>query len=303
MLARLLDRILRVLADKFGMYVMPFSCVLLPWPMAFRMLRCYAAIPVLFCDAVEVAWLMAKDYSHHLDEKTWKQRFRLLRMVDQADIYLTLTRGERWRRRYIAQSGDWPACARACMFLTYHWGAGNWVWPLLRAHGFSAYFLARRPHGRLLGTTLLAHWYGIFRVWALRRIGSAGIILTGGSGSAIVDALRKGESVVGMLDLPAAERQQTLEFSLLERRVRLPVGLAQLATETSARIVVFSFGLNFASGRRTLNVETLPVGIALDAAMQFYVLHLQARLYQSPESWHMWHEARTMFVAAAPDQT
>lgn len=302
MQAKLLDRIPHFLADVSGTYLLPLCCIFLPWPIAFKMLRGFSRCRILFREAANTAWRESRRFGGVLDERNWKQRFRLLRMVDQVDIYLPLVRSERWRRKYIVQSGTWPQPGTACVFLTYHWGAGNWVWSILREQRLSAHFLARRPRGRPLGTTLLSHWYGVFRVWGLRRIGSLGVILTGGSANVIAGALRAGESVVGMLDLAATEQQQVLKFPLLDDVLRLPVGLARLAIETSSRIVIFSFGLNFDSGQRNIKIETLPAGITLEAATRCYVAHLDLRLRESPESWHMWHEAPMMFVSQNFDQ-
>ncbi len=272
---------------------------MLPWSVGFRVLKRFAHIERLYREAVGPAWIAARAHCPGGDEKMWKYRFRLLRLVDHVDVYLTLLRGRRWRHRHVAQSGNWPQPG-ACVFLTYHWGAGNWIWSMLRARGFAAHFVMNRPQGRSHGLTRLSHAFGYFRAWAMRRIGGAGVLFTGGSASEVADALRAGGSVVGMLDLPARTQQNAIECPLLDGRVRFPIGLASLGLDASAQMAVFSFGLDFATGRRDLRIEALPAGLPVEEVMQRYCLHLDARLHAAPEAWQIWREAPAMFMTA-PD--
>ena len=294
----MLNRLRRAAADAFTLYLLPGVVALLPWSWGFALLKVCARSERLYRDAVEPAWAAAREHCPDCDEKLWKSRFRLLRLVDHADVYLTLLRGARWRQRHVVESGVWPELG-ACVFLTYHWGAGNWVWSMLRSRGFDAYFLAQRAQGRSLGLTRLSHWFGAFRAWALGRIGSRGAIFTGGSADAVISALRSGNSVVGMLDLPARPQQAAAQFPLLDGRVRFPLGLARLGVEVPVRIALFSFELDFATGQRTLRIETLPPGLPAAEVLQRYVAHLDARLRAAPEAWQIWREAPAMFVTDA----
>ena len=299
MLQSILGRMRRAAADAFTLYLLPGCVALLPWPLGFALLKRFARSERLYRESVEPAWAAARQHCPGSNETLWKFRFRLLRLVDHADVYLTLIRGPRWRRRYVVESGIWPESGRSCVFLTYHWGAGNWVWSMLRARGFGAWFLAQRPQGRALGLTRLSHWFGAFRAWALRRIGSRGALFTGNSADAVILALRSGGSVVGMLDLPARPQQAFAQFPLLDGQVRFPLGLARLGVEAPAQIALFSIGLDFVTGRRELRIETLPPGLAPTEVLQRYGAHLDARLRAAPEAWQIWREAPAMFVADA----
>jgi phosphatidylinositol dimannoside acyltransferase len=294
----ILARSRRFAADALGMYLLPGFVAVLPWRLGFGLLKRCARNERLYQEAADPAWVAAREHCPDSDEKTFKYRFRLLRLVDHTDVYLTLLRGKRWRQRNITALGDWPQ-AGACVFLTYHWGAGNWVWPLLRERGFAAYFLAQRPQGRSLGLTRLSHWFGSLRGWALRRIGSRGALFTGDSAETVIAALRRGESVVGMLDLPARAQQSAAQFSLLDGEVRFPLGLARLGTELPVAIALFSFGLDFSTGRRELRIEKLDANLSPQEVLRRYVAHLDGRLRAAPEAWQIWREASAMFVANA----
>ncbi|MGA9334182.1 MAG: hypothetical protein WBV39_07890 [Rudaea sp.] len=291
----LLDRIRRGSADALTLFLLPAFVSLLPWRWGFAILKRVSRSERLYREAVEPAWAAAQPHCPDSDATQWKSRFRLLRLVDHADVYLTLLRGKRWRRRYVVQIGQLPKSA-TCVLLTYHWGAGNWIWPVLRNHGIAAHFLARRAQGRALGLTRASHWFGRFRGWALRRIGSAGALFTGGSSAAARDALGAGRSIVGMLDLPVHPQQRFARLALFDGEVRFPLGLADLGLEAGVPLVLFSVALDFDTGARTLRLEALPADSSLEAVMRNYAQHLDARLREAPEAWHMWREATAMFV-------
>lgn len=292
----ILRRSARFAADALGLYLLPGIAALLPWSLGFALLKRCAHSQRLYREAAEPAWAAARAHCPGSDEDLWKYRFRLLRLVDHADVYLTLLRGKRWHSQHIVAAGSWPEPG-ACVLLTYHWGTGNWIWPLLRQRGFDAWFLARRPQGRSLGLTRLSHWFGRFRGWALRRIGSRGALFTGGSSAEVGAALRAGHCVVGMLDLPAQPQQNAVQLPLLDGQVRFPLGLVRLAAEASAQIALFSFGLDFQTGQRDLRIETLPANLAATQVMERYAAHLHERLCAAPEAWQIWREAPVMFVA------
>jgi phosphatidylinositol dimannoside acyltransferase len=286
----------RAFADALCLYVIPASTALLPWRLGFAWLRVLARASFLHRDSVESLWAGAAPFFADADPRRWKYRARLLLLVEHTDTYLTLLRSDRWWRRHIAVHGEFPAADSANMLLTFHWGTGNWVWRLLRAHGIGAWFLARRPHGRSLGLSRLSHWYGQLRGWSLRRIGSAGVIFTGDSADAIRRALAEKSSVTGMLDVGARAGQQTVAGMLLDRQARLPFGLARIAQETGTAVTLFSVGLDWNSGDRDLAIEVIPAGTDAAGIMRAYIAHLDARLRGAPEAWQMWHEAPAIFA-------
>lgn len=297
MLSNIAGRVRRTAADAFILFLLPGFAALLPWSLGFALLKRCARSPRLYREATEPAWAAAREHCPGSDEKKWKYHYRLLRLVDHVDSYLTLLRGERWWRRHIDQYGEWPESRDARVFLTYHWGAGHWIWRRLRAQGFNARFLVKRVQGQALGYGRVSHWYGKFRAWAIRRIGSDGPLFIGGSGDAVNRELHAGGSIVGMLDLPASPTQRAMEMGLLDGRARFPLGLAHLAVGAGAGISLFSAGLDPGSGRRKLWIENLPAGVSAEETMRCYIAHLDQRLRAMPEFWQIWREAPLIFVA------
>ncbi|HTI95501.1 MAG TPA: hypothetical protein VL425_03210 [Rudaea sp.] len=294
----MLERLRNATADTLMLFVVPCGVALLPWRLGFALLKRLARSERLYRLSVDPAWDAARAHCQGCDEREWKYRFRLLRLVDHADVYLAMLRGRRWRRRHVVETGDWPVPG-PCVFLTYHWGAGNFIWPRLRELGFVAHFIARRASGRALGMTRLSYWFGDFRARALRRCAGAEPIFTGASTGAIARALDAGDSVVGMLDLPARTDQPACGLPLLDGHVRFPFGLARLASDKGIPVVLLSCGLDFSRGQRDIRVELLPPQLSADAIMLRYAAHLHSRLREAPAAWQIWREAPGLFVAAA----
>ncbi|MBS0487768.1 MAG: hypothetical protein JSS13_10530 [Proteobacteria bacterium] len=295
------ERLRNAAADALMLFVVPCFVALLPWRIGFAVLKRMARSDRLYRLSVEPAWNAAHAHDPDADEREWKYHFRLLRLVDHVDVYLTLLRGMRWRMRHVVEKGGWPAPG-PCVFLTCHWGAGGWIWPRLRERGFDAHFVARRASGRALGMTRLSHRFGIFRAWALRRSGSAAPIFTGASAIEVTQALCSGRSVVAMLDLPARSEQQATTVSLLGRRAQLPIGMARIAVAAGVPITLISCGLNPNSGQRDICVETLTSGLTLEQVMQRYAAHLDMRLREIPAYWQIWREAPGLFIDTPDDQ-
>lgn len=297
---KLSNRVRRAAADFLFLFVLPGLVAVLPWPLGFAVLKRCARVDLLYRSSVAPAWSVARRYLPDADETAWKRRHRLLRLVEPVDSYLTLLRGRTWWRRRIVRDGAWPAAGTPALLLTFHWGAGHWVWSQLRMHGIDAHFLARQPGPGDLGVGRLSVLYGRFRGWALRRIGSAGPLYLGGSVPQIEAAFAEGRSIVGMLDLPPRPARSAFRASLLGRTVRLPSGLAELAVRSGVPVVIFSCGLDPDTGTRTLRIETLPADAGIEQIMVRYAAHLDRCLREQPAYWQMWSAADAIFEAAPP---
>jgi hypothetical protein len=283
--------------DAWRLFLFPLGIALLPWSLGFAVLRRVAMRPGADEAGIEAAWGGARAHLGAVDKERWKQGLRLLRRVETVDTWLLLLRSARWWRRQVdVDAGSrWPQPGQAHVLLTFHWGAGQWLWAELHARDLPAHFVARRPAAGDLGISATALLFGALRRRALRRLGGFEPLYTGGSSERLTGALRAGRSLVGMLDLPAGEHQRTADLALLDGTVRFPTGLVHLAEREGATLAIISCGLDPDSGRRTLRVETLPPATPVGVAMARYAQHLDRRLRETPEAWQLWQEATRMF--------
>ncbi|WP_343788241.1 hypothetical protein [Dokdonella soli] len=291
------DRLRRSASDVFGLFALPMLVAALPWPAGLALLKQVSHRSSTFRVEADAAWQVARDHVDGMvDADDWKWRYRLIRWIERADTWLTLTRSTAWWQRHVDIVGEFPAQGHGWLLLTFHWGAGNWVWKLLRARGIAAHFLARRPGASDLGMSRVAIWYGRLRGWAFARIGGLGPLYTGGSVGRIERAWQRRESVVAMLDLPVGEARPACRVDLLGRSAWLPSRLPELAVSRDVPVAILSCGFNIDNGRRTLRLESVSQAADVALVLAHYAAHLDARLRGQSEFWMMWHEAPSMFA-------
>lgn len=286
-------KVRRALADAGSLFVLPLTAALLPWKAGFGLLKWWSRRDGLWSAELDVAYQAAKAVFPALERAGFCRELRLVLLVDRCDSYLAWFRGKRWWRRQVEVHGDWPVLGGGQMLLTFHWGAGHWIYRLLADRGIEAHFIARRAEVADVGRGALSRLYLKWRAWSLPRIGGLAAIVTGGARTRIGAALEAGESVIGMLDLPAEPGQGAAVIDLLGKPARLRVGLADLALECGAPVTLFACGLDLQTGRRTLHLEPLPLGLAADSVLRAYASLLERRIRAQPSAWHGWpHSAR-----------
>ena len=281
--------------DALSLFALPLTAALLPRRLSFALMKRLARNERLYRASVDPAWQAARQYLPELDEETFRYRYRLLRLVDQVDTWLTLLRSARWWHKQVDIVGEWPESSGPFLLLTFHWGAGGFIWKLLRRRGVAAHFLARRASYSDMGLGRVALWYARFREWAIVRIGCAGPIFVGGSKARIRAAFAAGSSVMGMLDLPADEGRATFLEPCMEWQMRFPRGLVDLAIENDLVVILVSAGLDHHNGRREVLVEVLPIGLDAGKIAERYAEHFSRRLAQQPGYWQLWQVAPALF--------
>lgn len=283
--------------DALSLFVLPLTAALLPRRIAFALMKRLARNERLYRASVEPAWQAARQYLPNLDGHTFRYRYRLLRLVDQVDTWLTLLRSARWWRDQVDVDGAWPDGSGPFLLLTYHWGAGGFIWKLLRQRSIAAHFLARRASYADMGLGRVALWYADFRAWAIRHIGCAGPIFLGGSKAQIRTAFAAGNSVMGMLDLPADAGRSTIDEPCMGWQMRFPRGLIDMAVADDVRVVLVSAGLDEENGRRDLRIEVVSPELDAVAIASVYAAHFERRLGEKPGYWQLWQVAPELFHA------
>jgi len=298
---RVIDLLKRNGTDLLHLFLVPILIALLPWKLAFRLLKRMARQGYADGPGVERAWQAARPHLPKQDGEDWKSRFRLLQLVERVDTWLVLLRPARWWSRQIDQTGTWPAHAGPFVLLTFHWGGGQWIWRQLHQAGIPAHFLARRPQAADLGAGRLAIWFARVREFGIFRQGGCAVIFTGGSSARIHEALQHRRSVVGMLDLPATTTQTILRRPLLDGEVAIPFGLLRVAAAANAKVLMFSCSLDVDSGRRRLQILDVPAHADVPALASAYVEHLDRCLRSESAFWQVWSSAPMMFVQNRAD--
>ena len=236
-------------------WLLPATAVPLPWPLAFRLLRVFARYPGLYEEEWRPALAQAREFVPIDDEREWARRYRLTRLVDHADFWLSRTRSARWLRRHVDGASQFPLRDRAAVGVFFHWCAGQWSVRALRANGPRAAVLAGRFSTRSMGGARLGFLYGHVRLRELARAGGRPLIYAPGTVKRALSDLAQGHWVIGTPDVPPTETALAVPVTLFGRPAWFAQGLLLIARRAQVPIVIFTLALDIDSGRRELRVS------------------------------------------------
>lgn len=251
---RLIHQLRTELRSLLEHFLLPACGALLPWPLAYRMLRRIARHPGLYEQEWRPALAQAGRYLPIDDPADWAWRYRTCRLVDHADYWLSRLRTRRWIARYVDRRGDWPPLATPAVGVFFHWCAGMWGVRALRLHGARSSVLAGRFSPRSMGGSWLAYLYGHLRLAELARASAAPLIYAPGTVQRSLQTLADGTWVIGTPDVPPTETRITRDVRIFGRPAHFTEGLLVIARKAGVPVVMFTLALDFDSGRRELRV-------------------------------------------------
>jgi phosphatidylinositol dimannoside acyltransferase len=280
-------------------WLLPALAAVLPWRACFRLYRAVARAGWLFRAETEAAHEAAARYLDCGDAADWRRTQRLVRLVDQADYYLSRHRGDGWLDRHVVTRGAWPGRGEPFLALGYHWGAGLWALRALRRAGHGAAFLSAEVDARQLGVGGVALRQARRRMRELERAGGLAPIYLGGASAAMQAVFARGDVVVALIDVPPRAGQGTAPVTLLGRAARLPDGLLRLAQRERVPLVPFAMGVDPVSGQRRLDIGAPIVVTEVGAAARAVAAHLDPLLARESAAWHLWSQADAFFGSSA----
>lgn len=277
-------RLATTLQDMMACHALRLLAMYLPWPVFFSLAKWLSRFEWLFRNETEAAWRVASQVLGEVDERGWKARCRLTRIVDHVDAFIAARASDSWVSRNVVVTGAWPD--QACVAVTFHFGTGVWALRHMRSSGLRNAFLsaavtreahAQRPCGY---QAELAH------LKAVEEVGGAPIVPVGGSIAKMRKLLREGISIVGLIDVPGVHAKHRAPVRFLGHAASFPTGLLFLAETEHAPLAVFTSRLDCASGKRVLNIHD--AGPASPDRMQKVVAVLETAIVQDSAAWHFW---------------
>jgi phosphatidylinositol dimannoside acyltransferase len=220
-------------------------------------------------------------------EATWRRAWRLVQLIDHADLFVALTRGSRWFNEQADVQGAWPATG-PFLAVTFHWGAGLGSLGHLANAGHRARFLSGRFGDADFGNDAWRVRYVKLRIRAIERVTGAPVIYTGGASSHIEDAFARGTCVVALCDVPPSAGRSTINASLNGLQLRMPLGLARLACARRIPVVSYVAGVDRATGRRYLAIDEARIFSDPASLAAALAARLGTQLERDAAAWHMW---------------
>ena len=273
--------------DTLELLLLPGLAAVLPWSLAYRIFRWASRFEGLYRDRWMPALAQARQHGWVSDERIWARHARIIAMVDHADLWLVRSRSNRWLARHADRVGAWPAAGQAFIGYTFHWGCGFWALRDLAGHGLRAHpLVASLADASFEGRRVLG-WYARLRNREVGKTLGTVAIDVGRDLRKVLAALRANEAVLAAIDVPPqGAASETVAF--LGQTISVPRAMYRLAVERALPAVVFVCGLDFATGRRTLEVHPLGVPTEVNPLAQQVFRLLDERVRAAPDAWHFW---------------
>jgi len=282
--------------DLLELVLIPGLAAVLPWRLCFRLFRFLCRADFLFRESCHEALAQAGERGWvRGSPATWRQRFRLVTLVDHADYYLSLFRSDRWMARHLIVSGAWPDPSRPAILCTFHWGAGMWALRHAASHALRAHAIAAPQLREAFPGRLVKFLYSRARVRSVAVALRTEPIEPSRSPRRVLRALQGGEQVLAAIDVPADQVAASDSVAFLGLRARVPRGLLRVACDSGVPVTVYLLGIRLSDGRRTLQIHNLGSRTELEPLIREVFAHLESAIHEEPAAWHFWSVAPRFF--------
>lgn len=286
------------LRDLIELVVVPGLAALLPWSWCFRLFKRLARIDWFYRRTTHEALRQAKALGQVPPgtELEWLTTRRLVTLVDHADYYLAVTRSDAYMRRHMQVHGTWPSPEQAGVLLSFHWGAGMWALRHAAAQGIKGHALVAALDGSPFAGRKVLHRYAIARTAQVGVALRHSPLVISGSLRPVVQALRSGEQVLGLVDVPADQAEgSSLPITVCGMAARVPKGLLRLAFDMQVPVTVYINGFDVQTGQRFLRMEQIPSQPDLQTLADTVFQRLDGCMKESTALWHFWSEGHRFF--------
>lgn len=285
---------LRALTENI---VLPGLAAVLPWRWCMVLFRRIARWELLYHREWTGALATARRHLAIDDEMAFARDYRLVRLVDHADLYLSWFRSRRrWIARHVDVRGAWPA-AGAHVGVFFHAGPGFWGVHALRLAGHRSAVLAGHYTRRSMGGAWVGFWYGVARLKTLQWASGCDLIFSPGTLRKSGQVLDDGHWVIGTPDVPPENTRLGQAVTLLGRPAVLPAGLVEIARRANVPIVIYDTQVDLATGRRTLTISP-PIEAGDPDLLQRIAERFEVLLRERPSAFSLWPFADAYFNAA-----
>lgn len=269
------------------LYLIPGLSALMPWSLGFRWLRFCSRFSWLYRQEWQAALAQARQYVPIPDEALWARQFRLSRLMDHADMYLSRTRSDRWMRRYAPGFDVWPGFDGTPVCMPFHWNQGFWLLRAMRARGARVSSLSAPLARRTMGGAYLAWLYGALRLREVIRINGAPLIFAEGAARPALRALKAGTWLCGLPDVPLGLRESGRPVVLFGREATFSNGVLGIARLAKAPVILMSQAVDMGNGHRRIRISQLDDPQGQDA-LQRLASHWEGLLREHSVGYSLW---------------
>lgn len=281
------------LADACMLMVVPALAAVLPWRLGWRWLRWWSRRQWgPFADAANAALPIAERWLPVGDPVAFRERMRLLWLMDCCDLYMSMVRRRRTRPAwYVEQVGSWPSTP-TFVALGFHYAIGHDVLRTLAAANHNYTFVSRQWRREDYSGHPVRYWYSHLRIHDVARIGGMPVAYRPGVRSVLERVLQEEKAVVvALVDLPPRLAPHgRRKVRLLNRESSLPGGMIELAREAGVPVVPYWVEFDEKMYKRRVRIGEPIATDDVDAALARVAELLDKRIREAPHAWMLWPE-------------
>ena len=289
----------RHVSDLVVYVLIPILTLLLPASFSRVLTARVAAWQWLLSHEAAECYSRAAKYTAIDGEREWKQRWRLVVILEVRDLCLLTCGRRRAVFREISGSED-IEMARDKVLVGMHWGPSISILSLLYSRGLQP-LLVYRP----VELAIIRHrpWYYFYLVWSvryIRRTCAERAIAIQGAGEALKKALQLSGTSVVVLDAPPVPGRSTIDGMVLGRPVKFNAGFPGILQESGREFMFYALSLQQGdSGLRKLELTAAAKLRSQEEFMRDYCDNLTAHIRADPAQWRIWQVAEQFFSGSA----
>ena len=287
--------LLRELRDAVEFVLLPGMALVLPWSWSFRIFRRVSRWNWLYRRYCRGAYEQASRFVDIPDPDQWRQRHRLLWLMDAAEYYIVRFRPKAFMRPdRFEVVGDWPQQGHF-IAVGLHWGLGGLMFRDLNRKGHLPRLIFKR---NVLGFAQQSRVENLYRRWRPRqyaKIGGGEPISTGGGFSKIVEMLNDKDVLIIVYDAPLEPNSRPVTVNVLDRPARLRSGVIRILADSDVDYVKYRLGYNIETGCRRLEISP-PVNVHDEKEIASDLAdYLDSALKYDSALWYLWRQAPIFF--------
>jgi drug/metabolite transporter (DMT)-like permease len=227
---------------------------------------------------------------------------RLIRVIDFADMWLSLTRSDRWMKRCVRIDDSERKRNEAALILIFHFGGGWWMSRYFRLLGERISIVMFRGAPGSTWADRYMHRWGILRLKWIEKICRSPLIVTddGGAGRKIAQAWTDGAHVYIASDMPPVLVRDSIAVPFFGHEGYFPVKPLQLAEKNGVPVYAMISVWDRETLTPTIEFRRLQ-GDTPEAKLAHMVAIHEEKIRARPGAWHLWGEWPLFFKTNAPD--
>jgi hypothetical protein len=283
------------LSDLLVYILLPVIAICLPAALSRRMVRQVASWQWVLRDEASASYMHAAKYTAIEDEQEWKDRWRLVVLLDARDLYL-LTSGRSRAVLAEIEGAEQILKAKDRVLVGMHWGPSIAILALLRREGLNPLLVYRQVERYIL--QVRPFYYHFLRKsinYILQNCQQRAIPIRG-AGHALRSELARPGTAIIVLDAPPVPGRSTITEEVLGHAVCFNAGFPEILQESRREYIFYAISLT--PGRRVGKVlemtepqDCQSPNIMLGAYCAFLGRHLGTDSAQ----WRIWRAADQFF--------